>query len=124
MRMKRIKCKLTAINEQRLRTLFGRFGDNNLHILHGELTKAYVLRIAMLEALTANLDLSEKPDYTIETSLLVPEWLLYQIGEKGHPVRAEHCKQLSSTEMQSRLINAGLELLESRDESCQFFIQC
>lgn len=85
MRMKRIKCKLTTINEQRLRTLFGRFGDNNLHILHGELTKAYVLRIAMLEALTANLDLSEKPDYTIETSLLVPEWLLYQIGERATP---------------------------------------
>jgi len=103
--MKRIKCRLTLINKQRLAQLFERFENEPAHTLHNELTNAYILRLALFNAVQTGLDISEKVTYHFETSVLAPTWLLAGVKLIAAAFN------LTETEAQSRLINAGLELL-------------
>tara|TARA_R100001463_G_scaffold76028_1_gene130007 strand:- start:546 stop:869 length:324 start_codon:yes stop_codon:yes gene_type:complete len=104
--MKRIKVKLTAKSKERLVPLFKRFEQTPEHTLHNELTNAYILRLALFEAVKKNVDVSEKLEYDNVTSLLVPEWLIAAVSMHAQFI------PLADTEALSRFVNAGLELLE------------
>ena len=108
--MKRIKCKLIAESQERLAQLFERFENEPAHTLHNELTNAYILRLALFNAVQTGLDITEKPAYHFETSVLAPAWLLAGVKLIAAAFN------LTETEAQSRLINAGLELLAREEE--------